>query len=162
MSDVDMRILERAVAQGDPEAEVRLLSVRIRVGLVTRERLVVAARLGDETALVLAGNAHAPLEWASSHHDREAALKALPDGAARLLGCDWAESVLPNWTARYPHDARPKRAIDATRAWVACPSPANEIAWSVARSAAWSAAWERMRRDVVRALLTPRDTVGPI
>lgn len=46
MSDAEIRALERAVAQGDPEAPVALLAARLRAGQIHPDRLHAAAGLG--------------------------------------------------------------------------------------------------------------------
>ena len=51
-----------------------------------------------------------------------------------------AELVIGNYENKYPNDDRPRKAIEAAKAWLKDPSEANRsAAWS-ARSAAWSAA----------------------
>ena len=39
------------------------------------------------------------------------------------FAADCAERVLLKFEERYPDDMRPRRAIEAARAWVTCPSP---------------------------------------
>ena len=50
MSDSRLRELERLAALGDREARVRLLAERVRGGDLPRERLALAAYLGDPAA----------------------------------------------------------------------------------------------------------------
>ena len=73
----------------------------------------------------------------------------------RLMAADFAESVLPIWTARYPDDNRPALAIQAARdyaqglisrevlnaAKAAAGAAAKAAAGAAARAAAWAAAW---------------------
>lgn len=50
MADRRLRDQERAAAQGDPQAEARLIIERVRAGALPREQVVLAARLGDPVA----------------------------------------------------------------------------------------------------------------
>jgi hypothetical protein len=54
------------------------------------------------------------------------------------FAADCAERVLPKLEAHYPDDMRPRRAIEAARAWVTCPSPEMQQA---ARAAAYAASY---------------------
>ena len=54
------------------------------------------------------------------------------------FAADCAERVLPIFEARYPEDLRPRQAIEAARAWVACPDSetsayADERRWQADR-----------------------------
>jgi hypothetical protein len=53
---------------------------------------------------------------------------------------DCAEHVLPIFEDRHPGDKRPRRAVEAARAWVACPSPETMDAAAAANAAAAAAA----------------------
>ena len=55
-----------------------------------------------------------------------------------------AELVIGNYEKKYPDDDRPRKAIEAAKAWLKDPSEKNRsaarsAAWSAAESAAWSA-----------------------
>lgn len=80
-----------------------------------------------------------PLAWAtagtrSPEHEH---------GRLRILGpaaCDMAEMVLPVFEAEHPDDDRPRKAIEAARAYWADPSKVNaRAAWAAAGDAAKSA-----------------------
>lgn len=65
---------------------------------------------------------------------------------ARLFAADCAEHVLPIWEQFYPADDRPRRAIEAARAFAAGQITAADLAAAraaagAARAAAWAAAW---------------------
>lgn len=55
MADEQVRHLERQAAGGDPEATTRLLRERMRSGDLARERVELAAWVGDEAALAALG-----------------------------------------------------------------------------------------------------------
>ena len=75
----------------------------------------------------------------------------LSDRSLRLLACDCAEWVLPNFEQRYPNDTRPRNAISVARrfayGWTtyeeldAASSAASSAAYSAADRAASSAAY---------------------
>jgi hypothetical protein len=54
------------------------------------------------------------------------------------FAADCAERVLPIFEKRYPNDSRPRKAVEAARTWVTCPSPENRAAY--AADAAYAAA----------------------
>lgn len=60
MSDARRRRLEREVARGETTARAALLGERARAGDLTRERLVLAAHLGDADAAHAAGVSAVP------------------------------------------------------------------------------------------------------
>ena len=70
---------------------------------------------------------------------------------ARLFAADCAERVLPLFECEQPKDDRPRKAIEAARAfaqglindaaWAAARAAAREAAWDAAGDAAWAAAW---------------------
>jgi len=80
----------------------------------------------------------------------------LLDGASHRLLASWAadcaEHVLPLFTARYPEDDRPRRAIEMARAWArgeASVGEAREAAY--AAHAAARSATDPAAREVARA-----------
>lgn len=60
VSDARLRRLERDVARGEARARVALLAERARAGALSRERLLLAAHLGDADAAHVAGVAPPP------------------------------------------------------------------------------------------------------
>ena len=63
------------------------------------------------------------------------------------LACKFAEHVLPIWERKYPEDMRPRKAVEAKRAWMRGEINDEELAaaWDAARDAAWdawAAAWD--------------------
>lgn len=62
------------------------------------------------------------------------------DQERRLFACDCAEHVLPIWEARYPDDARPRRAIEVARAYARGKATAAELV--AARAAVRDAVWD--------------------
>ena len=70
----------------------------------------------------------------------------LRDRLASLLGCDYAERVLPLYNHRYPKDDRPREAIRVARLFARGQATAAKLAaaWAAsdaASDAAWAAAW---------------------
>ena len=68
----------------------------------------------------------------------------IPDRELRMLACDFAEAVLPIWEKKYPTDDRPRKAIEAGRAFTKgeIDSTTLRAAWAAfrdARSVAMSA-----------------------
>ena len=71
------------------------------------------------------------------------------DRIARLLACDYAESVLPIYERRYPGDSRPRNCIEVaqrfslgmatTEELAAAGDAAGDAAWDAAGDAAWNA-----------------------
>jgi len=118
MADDRLRRLEREAAGGDPEARARLLRERARSGELPRERLGLAAWLGDPAAAAALGpEAPAPPEevgrWAA--------------GAARFgqeafvrLGGAALRRVLSGRPAGASREAA-ERVLAASDAWTACP-----------------------------------------
>jgi len=60
---------------------------------------------------------------------------------ARLMAADFAEAVLPLYESQYPHDNRPRTAIEAARRFARgeITAAAKDAAWDAARAAeeAW-------------------------
>ena len=57
-----------------------------------------------------------------------------------LWACDCAERVLPVFETKYPDDVRPRRALEAARAWLAEPTEANRENADAAAYAAYATA----------------------
>lgn len=93
MSDARVRDLVRRARQGDVEAGVQLISERRRNGTLSRERVWVAAALGDEAARLVEGvpfdegRAQGWVEWPASQ-GREVAVRML----AAALDLTWRET----------------------------------------------------------------------
>ena len=87
----------------------------------------------------------------------------LTEQESRLIAADFAEHVLPLFEADYPDDDRPRKAIEATRAYArgeitkqqlaAAGDAADEAAGDAESDAAWDAerAWQQQRIDAVVA-----------
>ena len=76
------------------------------------------------------------------------------DRELRLWSCDCAEHVLPIFERTYPDDDRPRKAIEAGRAYAH--GEIGYAAWAVARDAAWDAerAWQIARlREYLRGVM---------
>ena len=77
-------------------------------------------------------------------------LDDLTEQEQRLIAADFAERVLPLFEAEYPDDDRPRKSIDAARAYArgeitkaqrdAAGAAAGAAAWAAAGAAAWAAA----------------------
>ncbi len=65
------------------------------------------------------------------------------DCAARLFAADCAEHVLPIFEAKRPNDDRPRKAIEAARAFAR--GEIGAAAWAAAWDAAWDAAGDAAR-----------------
>lgn len=68
------------------------------------------------------------------------------DLVARLMACDFAETVLPIWERYYPRDTRLRCAIEVSRRFARGEASREELAtagaaaWDAANDAAWDAA----------------------
>jgi len=75
--------------------------------------------------------------------------------ALRLFAADCADHVLPIVEARYPNDDRPRKAIEAARAYARGEIDAATMAaaWEAAEAAAWAASWaaREAAREAARA-----------
>lgn len=132
--DVDIRALENDV-RDDPSdigSHIKLLRAKLRAGLLSHDRIVMAARLGSEAA-----RGAAP-EWNwglftgeirfNTDHSRRVGILGLRDiREAITFACDCVERVLPNFEQAMPGDNRPRRAIEVARAWVVSPSRESAI-----------------------------------
>ena len=86
-------------------------------------------------------------------------LNDLTEQEQRLIAADFAEHVLPLFEADYPDDDRPRKAIEAARAYARGQITIEQLeaAWASARAAAsdaaWAAerAWQQQRIDEVFA-----------
>lgn len=122
MADARLRSLERRVSQGDPEAEPQLLLERVRLGLLARERLELAAALGHAAAA-------RALERTIEREDpdsREWLWNLLPHGrwvVARAILIA-ARYVLPSFESVWPDELAPRDALEAVEA--ACDAGAAE------------------------------------
>ena len=84
-------------------------------------------------------------------------LDDLTEQEQRLIAADFAEHVLPLFEANYPDDDRPRKAIEAARAFLRGQitieqlDAARAAAWAAARDAARAAerAWQQQRIDAL-------------
>ncbi len=126
MSDKRAREDERRAAQGDVEAEARQLLDRLRTGTLDRERLKLAAYLGDPAAECAIGAVDVPSElgaWVEG-------LGAWNDMFALRAALVTAVPAVADWEQHYedrrpvPH---PREAIDFAREWLECPCSDHTI-----------------------------------
>jgi hypothetical protein len=138
VSDERLRLLSRADGLRE---RAQVLLERVRLGQQTHERLEWAARLGHEDALAAVGKLERPaIDW-SSWWDREYAIRGVAEAVGGLgykravvsFAADCAEQVLPVFESRFPGDDRPRKAVQAARAWVAAATP--ETVRAAARAA---------------------------
>lgn len=126
--DQRLRDLERAAADGDGDARLRLLAERVRAGVITPRHLRVAAWLGDPIAARL--RASDALFRGADEPDPPPAVTRLgvdpvteEAGLLATLGAEplaraalaVAEAALPEWLTRFSTDGRPAGAIAAAR-----------------------------------------------
>jgi hypothetical protein len=142
MADSRLRRLERLADLGDLDARVRLLSARVRCGTLVRERVRLAAHLGDPAArrvLGIQGGA------SDGSNDGLTAADGLDERALSELRCwvrglrGWAGGgllvaraalaaaryALTVWAAARPTDLRAQALVDAASEWACCPCPAH-------------------------------------
>lgn len=108
------------------------LEERLRRGELARERVLLAAYVGDETARAALG-VLAPGEldlprFAPAGGDLERwvfGLKRWGKPAEVRAGVAIGRMALAAWSARYPRDPRLEAAVLAAEAWVACPCAAH-------------------------------------
>ena len=82
VADTRLRETERLAAQGDPDAQARLLALRIRSGLLPREQVLWAAHLGDAVATAVVSDPQIFVEC--SCKDREPQRGVWSDNPPRL------------------------------------------------------------------------------
>ena len=70
-------------------------------------------------------------------------LDDLTEQEQRLIAADFAEHVLPLFEANYPDDDRPRKAIEAARAFLRGQITIEQL--DAARAAAWAAAGDAAR-----------------
>ena len=136
MSDLTLRRL--ATRQRGSAAH---LNARVRAGELTAEHVTLAASLGHAAARELDP---VPLvDWANWDARRgaiSAARDLLDETLPARVAADWADRVLPLWEAKHPDDDRPRKAIEAARAWAECPCDEHTKAAAAAYAAAYAAA----------------------
>jgi hypothetical protein len=118
VADERLRTVEREALSGDPAARARLLRERVRVGALTRERLALAASLGDEVARLAAPDEPLLPGGVASLLDALERWGREPLGRAALSA---ARAALPRWAALVADDPRPARALDDALAWLDAP-----------------------------------------
>jgi len=72
---------------------------------------------------------------------------AEPDVVLRWLAADFSAHVLPIYEKELPDDGRPRAAIEAARAWAACPCEEHRLAAYAAARAADAAAADAYAAD---------------
>jgi predicted PhzF superfamily epimerase YddE/YHI9 len=142
--DEKFRSYQRLAAQGDIEAEAKVLQLRVRAGELDRHHVELAAYLGDEVSLMLFPDPPGPPEpyvesevaWALNNVELE-------HESLVTLAVDFAEHVLPIWELDHPDNDRPANAIQTAKDWV------NGLVTSIARTsyAADSAAYASHSAD---------------
>jgi len=155
VSDLSLRTLQRACAT-DHHATAALWRAEERAGLRDPARTRLAARLGDPAARLLYPE-EAEVDWGVWQHRRDAIAAAavlLGPTLPAAVAADWAGRVLPAWEAAHPGDERPRLAIEAARAWVACPCDEHRAAACAARDAAAAA------RDAAAAAAAASDAAA--
>ena len=81
------------------------------------------------------------------------------DRTARLFAADCAENVLPIFEKKSPNDDRPRKAIEAARAFARGEIDRNQLAaawaaaWAAASAAAWAAAGAAARERQTQILM---------
>jgi len=127
--DERLRASERGAATGD-RSRAEALQQRVRAGLLSPERVELAAALGDPIALELRPEVER-VPWAPVLRDQATILQALRSAAA-LLGderlpvrflIDLGERVLALGSERAS-----RAALRAARAWLDCPCPEHSRA----------------------------------
>ncbi|MCO5172530.1 MAG: hypothetical protein M9894_40050 [Planctomycetes bacterium] len=147
MADTRLRRLERAAAQGDLDARVRLLCERLRSGELDEERVRLAAYLGDPAARLLLGPKAPDLPVIRARGGLELNQRRWITGL-RAYGKEWlvraavaiARARFTAWDRWDEADERPRRALAAAEAWLACPCEAHAEEADLAQHAALGAA----------------------
>lgn len=145
--DPKIRGLERAVRQGDPQAQLEWVQWQVRTGEIPVGYVELAAELGHPIAQQLVTSRNV-IDWTSgkskiSFFERLMAI----DGNTYLtvrIACALAEQVLPIFEQRFPKDSRPRAAIVAARRWTEDPTEENR---QVASAAAYAAAYAAEEAD---------------
>ncbi len=120
MSSADQVVrLRESVAQG-----------RVKVSCLN-----AAARLGSEVAASAGGDTGIDYQSREYRWRVRVSLVPLPDETQRLLGCSWAEEVLPLFEREVPGEGRPRAALAALRRSLTEPSAENKEAASLAHQA---------------------------
>lgn len=118
--DDRLRSLERAAERGGPAAGAALLSARLRAGLVSEERLRLAAYLGDAGAALLVGPPPPPGIFGLGSRVRGLAPWGRPVWVR--AGLALARCALEGTRAEEP------RVVRLTAEWSACPCEAHREA----------------------------------
>lgn len=131
MTDSRLRELERRWREtGSAEDEAAWLSERLRVGVLSREHLVLAAKLGHLAALRVAADVEEEDEddwWEESGLLWDAVELLGPMLPARAA-CQWVEPAVRFFEGERPEDPRLRAALEATQAWLVCPCEAHQEA----------------------------------
>jgi hypothetical protein len=127
MPDARFRSLQRQAAQGDLQAQGRLLLERVRAGDLDPDGLRLAAYLGDPGAREALG-ADAPAappdlgDWAVGIAPSGAGARDpwTREALARVAAAA-ARAALPAWEEQHPNDRLPRRTVEAIEEWILCP-----------------------------------------
>lgn len=123
-------------AERNPEPmPAQSLSLRLRAGELTIERVIAAASLGHEGAIAYLGN--------KPDKGVEEALKTLEFPELVAFAVDCAERVLHVYEERFT-DKRPRGALEAARRWLK--EPRSVSLDMHAEGAAWALAGSAIRR----------------
>ena len=134
-SDAADRLAQRERLRDDVADRTREITERLRSGAITLKAVVMAARLGCAEARQWA-SATPLIEWMDQSQRREAIRALGSQGRQVSWACDVAARVLPIFERRHLDDLRPRQAIEAAYAWVACPCEEHRLAASAAARAA--------------------------
>lgn len=147
MTDARLRATSRAAAQGDPAARAALLLERVRAGELGRERLQLAAWLGDDLAREVVGpdlvrpQPDELLPW----------LLCLLEIGSREAVVRAFATVGTSQIAKYPISPTLAKAVSLVRLWIEQPVGDATLAAAAARLA--SRAGRRSRGGASPALL---------
>ena len=157
MSDADTRDLMRRAAAGEPAARLAWLRVRMRELPQGRIRLRVAAGLGHAAALTLEPDT-AKLELYSGSAavaTFKQILEVCDQVTAVRFAADCAERCLPRWEWWNPEDRGPRAALEAARAWTACPCRGHAAKAEATIPAAYAAAFKARKNHYAAAGTIP-------
>lgn len=125
-TDSRIRELERKWKEsGSVEDEAAYLLERVRVGDLEKEKLELAAWLGQPAAevVVSAPPKQAPLDYSAGPNlvedqlDEALQLWAVPDNVIALWTAECASKALPVLERELPREKRPRRAVEAAQAY---------------------------------------------
>lgn len=125
MNDADLRDLQRQAGQGSLEARVQVIGERLRRGELSRDRVQVAAFLGEPAAAEFASERVPnpdPQGFVRGLLDLELEQPRLREVCGVRIALAAASLVLPLFESERPNDDRPARMLAAVAAWARSPS----------------------------------------